>query len=328
LDVKLDNIERFRQIVLEAKAREEQKVLSSGHQIASQRLKANFNEADWAAEQMSGISYLFFLRNLVQRIEEDWQRVLFDLEQIRRLLVNRRDMIANITTTRSGWHEISPVTINFINTFPVNDIHTESWSWNKFPDREAIIIPSQVNYVAKGTDIGAYGYKPHGSVHVITRFLRSSRLWEEVRVKGGAYGVYCTFDRLSGMLIFLSYRDPNILATLKAFDDTTDFLKMLNISQAELEKSIIGTIGAMDSYLLPDAKGYISMLRHLSGETDEERQRIRDEILSTGREDFKAFSEFLGIVRDKGIVKIAGSDTATTEVMKEKPGWLEVVRTL
>jgi Zn-dependent M16 (insulinase) family peptidase len=328
LDVKLDNIERFKQIVLKAKAREEQKVISSGHQIASLRLKANFNEADWAAEQMHGISYLFFLRELINRIESDWQGVLYDLEEFRRLLVNRNHLTVNITTNRDIWQEINTDTITFIKNFPEQDIPEQKWERRNFPDSEAIIIPSQVNYVAKGTNIFTYGYKPGGSVHVITRFLRTSRLWEEVRVKGGAYGVYCTFDRLSGMLNFLSYRDPNIMKTIEAFDDTADFMRMLDISQSELEKSIIGTIGNMDSYLLPDAKGYISMLRHLSGETDDERQRIRDEILSTGKNDFRAFSEFLNIVKDKGIVKIAGSEAAVTYAMKERPGWLDLVRVL
>jgi presequence protease len=328
LDVQLDNIERFKQIVLEAKAREEQKVLTSGHQLASLRLKANFNEADWAAEQMSGISYLFFLKELVTRIENDWQGVLSDIMEIRKLLVNRNHMIVNITINKVGLDKVNTESVSFINTIPADELKTLSWQRNSYPDGEAIIIPSQVNYIAKGTDICTNGYIPHGSVHVVTRFLRTSRLWEEVRVKGGAYGVYCTFDRLSGMLTFLSYRDPNIMKTIKAFDDTADFLKVLNISQTELEKSIIGTIGNMDSYLLPDAKGYISMLRHLSGETDEERQKIRDEILSTDKDDVRAFSEFLDVVRDKGIIKIAGSDTSITEVMKERPGWLEILRVL
>ena len=173
-----------------------------------------------------------------------------------------------------------------------------------------------------------HGYKTHGSIHVITRFLRSSRLWEQVRVKGGAYGVFCSFDRLSGMLTFLSYRDPNILKTIKAFDDTVEFLKKLDISNDELTKSIIGTIGSMDSYMLPDAKGYISILRNLSGKTDEDRQKIRDEILSIGKEDFNTFAEFLEIAREKGIVKVVGSEAAIAEAMKNKPGWFEVMRPL
>jgi Zn-dependent M16 (insulinase) family peptidase len=301
---------------------------SSGHQIANLRLKANFNEADWAAEQMNGISYIFFLRELINRIENDWHGVRSELEEIRKTLVNRKHMILNLTTSHDIWPEMNSEIFHFVKGFPAGDIPAQHWQCNNYPDGEAIIIPSQVNYVAKGADICAYGYKTSGAVHVITRFLRTSRLWEEVRVKGGAYGVYCTFDRLSGMLTFLSYRDPNIMKTIRAFDDTADFLKMLDINQAELEKSIIGTIGAVDSYLLPDAKGYISMLRRLSGETDEERQQIRDEILSTDIDDFRAFSEFLSIVKDKGIVKVAGSETAITETMKEMPGWLEVVRAL
>ena len=328
LDVKLDNVERFKQIALESKAREEQKLLSSGHQIANLRLKANFNEADWVAEQMNGISYLFFLRELVNRIENDWEGVLADLTKIRELLVNRKHMIVNITINGEGWQKISPETFNFINKFPLADLDTEKWQCSRFPEYEAIVVPSQVNYIAKGTDISTHGYMPHGSVHVITRFLRSSRLWEQVRVKGGAYGVFCTFDRLSGMLTFLSYRDPNIANTINAFDETAEFLKNLDISNDELVKSIIGTIGNMDSYLLPDAKGYISMLRHLSGETDEERQQIREEILSTDKNYLRAFAEFLKIVRDEGIVKIVGSDSGITRVIKDKPGWLEVIKPL
>lgn len=328
-DVKLDNIERFKQIVLESKAREEQKLLSSGHQIASLRLKANFNEADWAAEQMNGISYLFFLRELVSRIEKDWDGVLSDLMSIRELLVNRNSMIANITLNKEGWQGIKPGTLEFINRFPSAGIDTPpQWQTGNLSDCEGIIVPSQVNYIAKGTDIGVHGYLPHGSVHVITRFLRSSRLWEQVRVKGGAYGVFCSFDRLSGLLTFLSYRDPNILSTLKAFDETSDFLKHLDMSNDELSKSIIGTIGSMDSYLLPDAKGYISMLRQISGETDEERQKIRDEILGTGKGDFRRFTEFLEIVKEKGIVKMVGPEAGIMDAVKDKPGWLDIIKAL
>lgn len=328
LEVRLDNIERFKQIVLESKAREEQKLLSSGHQIANLRLKSNFNEADWAAEQMNGLSYLLFLRQLVERIDNDWDNVLSDLNAIQELLVNRNHMIMNVTLDSDGWQSIYSEAANFIKEIPSTDCLTTEWGHSNFPDCEGIVIPSQVNYVAKGTDIGAQGYQPHGSIHVITRFLRTSRLWEQVRVKGGAYGVFCTFDRLSGMLTFLSYRDPNILNTINAFDETAGFLKNLDISDDELSKSIIGTIGNMDGYLLPDAKGYISMLRHLSGETDDERQRIRDEILNTGKGDFRAFSEFLNVVKDKGIVKIVGADTAISDATREKPGWLEIVKAL
>ena len=41
---------------------------------------------------------------------------------------------------------------------------------------------------------------------------------------------------------------------------------------------IIGAIGRIDAYQLPDAKGYTSMVRYLIQESDEERQRYREQV--------------------------------------------------
>ena len=103
---------------------------------------------------------------------------------------------------------------------------------------------------------------------------------------GGAYGAFCSFDPFSGILGYASYRDPNVLNTLDNYDGSGAFLRQLDINQDELSKAIIGTIGDLDSYQLPDAKGYTSMMRHLTGIDEVYRQRMRDEILGTTAEDF------------------------------------------
>merc|ERR1711869_37598 len=61
--------------------------------------------------------------------------------------------------------------------------------------------------------------------------------------------------------------------------------------------AIISTIGEIDSYQLPDAKGYTAFQRHVIGISDEQRQKSRDEILSTTQEDFRRFAEFLETVK-------------------------------
>ncbi len=61
LTVKLDNPERFRQIVLEEKAGLEASLIPMGHRVVNRRLRAHFTEADWADEQLSGIAQLEFL---------------------------------------------------------------------------------------------------------------------------------------------------------------------------------------------------------------------------------------------------------------------------
>jgi len=142
----------------------------------------------------------------------------------------------------------------------------------------------------------------------------------------------------AGVFTYLSYRDPNLVKTLDNYDGTVQFLRELEMDNDALTKAIIGTIGDVDSYQLPDAKGYsryaltaipngylihilfcplnnhhfelpthsrclllvynyvlrvsvvyfswanarsCSMMRYIMGITDEERQRRREEILST-----------------------------------------------
>jgi Zn-dependent M16 (insulinase) family peptidase len=58
---------------------------------------------------------------------------------------------------------------------------------------------------------------------------------------------------------------------------------------------------------LPDAKGYSSMLHHLSGETDEMRQVFRDQLLSTTRADFNAFGNSLEEAMKTGVVAVVGA---------------------
>ena len=42
-------------------------------------------------------------------------------------------------------------------------------------------------------------------------------LWENIRMKGGAYGAFATPDSLEGTFSFSTYRDPSPLRSLEAF---------------------------------------------------------------------------------------------------------------
>ena len=328
LTVRLDDQNRFRQIVLEAKARQEQSLVPTGHQIVNLRLRSHFSEADWAAEQMKGVSYLYFLRGLIERIDKDWPKVLSDLEEVRSLLVNRRAILLNVTLDEDGWSRFEPQVHEFLGAMPAEPLGMMDWDPVRPPRFEGLSIPSQVNYVGKGMNIYDLGYQFHGSAHVVARYLRNAWLWERIRMQGGAYGAFCLFDRLTGVVTFVSYRDPNLSQTLDGFDQSAQFLLDLDLTQDELTKGIIGTIGDIDQYRLPDAKGYTSMLRYLSGETDEERQRMRDEVLGTTGADFKAFGRVLEAAREKGLVKVLGSEKAIQEALAKRPGWLDVLKVL
>ncbi len=328
LKVRMDNRERFLQMVLEAKARLEENLVPSGHQVVSTRLRALFSEADWAEEQMKGISQLFFLRTLSKGVEENWPEVLRALEEIRSLLINRSALVVNATAGAGEWDSLQPTVKEFLDALPSVPFQRKLWSPEPIADFEGMTLPAQVNYVGKGVNLYAQGYRYHGSTHAITRYLRNAWLWEKIRVQGGAYGAFCSFDKHSGALTFVSYRDPNLLKTLEAFDGSAQFLKDLKIGDDELVKGIIGTIGDIDQYQLPDAKGYTSMVRHLTGENEERRQKMRDEILGATKKDFQSFGEILESAMPGGVVKVLGSETAIQEAETKNPGWLKLVKVL
>ncbi|MFZ6029811.1 MAG: insulinase family protein [Chloroflexota bacterium] len=332
LTANFDNLQRFQQIVLEEKARAEAGLVPGGHIAVNQRLRARFSEAGWVAEQIGGVDYLFFLRRLVQDIENDWPGVLARLEAVRQALVHRRAVLVNITLDEANWQTCRPQVDAFLDALPDRPMLATAFqrpgtSAAKSAD-EGLTIPAQVNYVGKGGNLYALGYEPHGSVHVINNYLNSTFLWEKVRVQGGAYGGFSVFDQASGVFTFLSYRDPNLLGTLDTYDQVPRFLRQLDLSPAELTKTIIGVIGELDAYMLPDAKGYTAMVRYLTHYTDEERQKIRDEVLSAGVRDFKQFAEVLAMLAENGETVVLGSADAIEKANQERKGMFEVKKVL
>ena len=128
------------------------------------------------------------------------------------------------------------------------------------------------------------------------------------------------------MFSYLSYRDPNLLSTVDVYDGTVDFLRNLELTEDELNKAIIGTIGDIDSYQLPDAKGRTAFMRHILGVTEDERQKRRDEVLSTSIKDFKAFADVLESVRQEGQVVAVTSAERVEDANRERPDFFQQIK--
>ncbi|MFT7585935.1 MAG: Zn-dependent M16 (insulinase) family peptidase, partial [Cellvibrionaceae bacterium] len=281
LNVNLDNKERFQQILLEEKAGEEAGLIPGGHQVALGRLRAAFSEASFIGELMGGVSYLFFLRKLVDEVENDWNGVLNKLETIRTLLVNKNIMLTDTTLDGENYGPFESKIKEFLDSMPAAEPVYQTWSTEPLPAHEGLMVPSQVNYVALGTNVHAAGFQTHGSWHVALNLVQTGYLWDRVRMAGGAYGAFIPYSSHSGTMVFCSYRDPNLTQTLNVYREAAASFRQLDLPQAEIEKAVIGVIGSMDGYQLPDAKGHTALMRYLHGTTDDYRQRIRDEVLST-----------------------------------------------
>lgn len=319
---RLDQRERFLRMVLEEKARQEHSFVPAGHMVVAARLKASLSAAGMLAEYTGGVSSLAYLRQLAQRAENDWPGVLQELELLRRIIIHRAGLALNLTATQEQREGLEGLALALASALPEQSVDGASAWFGKvadFPPAEALLLPAQVNYVGKGINLFDAGYAWHGSAAVILKYLRTGYLWDKVRVQGGAYGCMCGLDRMSGAFFMVSYRDPNVLPTLAVYDGAAEHLARRPLSAEELQAAIVGAIGELDSYLLPDAKGTAAFTRMLSGDTDDLRQQLRDEILGATAAHFKSFGEALEAFSAQGRLCALGGD-ALERVAREK-GW-------
>lgn len=328
-EVQFTDQQRFKQFVSQSKARMENRLRGSGHGISAARMRAKLHTAGWIGEQMGGVSYLEFLRALEKKVDQDWDGISTSLEEIRKSLLSRKHCLVNLTADGKNMMNSEKHISRFLDSLPDHEFSQRNiWNARLSPENEAMVVPTQVNYVGKAANIYEGGYKLKGSAYVISRYIGNTWLWDRVRVSGGAYGGFCEFDSHSGVFTFLSYRDPNLLKTLDVYDGTSDFLRGLEMDNDTLTKAIIGTIGDVDAYQLPDAKGYSSLLRYLLGVTEEEREMRRQEILSTSLKDFKEFANAVDVVKDTGFVVVVASPDDVDAANKMRPNFLQAKKVL
>ena len=306
--VDLANRERFGQMVLETQARLQSSLLPSGSSYVATRLASGDGESGWLAEKTGGLDYLLFIRSLTAGMAEGWPGIEERLREIHARVVGSPGAICNVTTEGTIWPKIRSRVRDFLDALPGLPVEREEWKIAAPVADEAFTVPSQVNFVGRGSNIFRGGYELHGSIFAALTHLRTTWIWERVRVHGGAYGGMVRFNPLHGGLSFLSYRDPNILETLGVYDGSAGFLREAGLSEEELVRIIIGAVGDMDAPLLPDAQGFLSLRRHLTGIEDARRQRLRDELLGAGRDACDALAEALDGMPSPRTVVIGSSE--------------------
>ncbi len=316
---RLGDTARIAQIVDEERAAMESRLIPAGFQFIGTRLRAALGKADWATEQMGGVSYLLALREFAETMKSDPARITEALERIRSLLLRREGAIFNVTADAEGLRAAESVFARLAGALSTERSALHDWPLPEAPRVQGLTIPAKVNYVAKGADLTQLGYSPGGAAMVASHWLRGGWLWEKVRVQGGAYGGFSALDEKSGLFNFASYRDPNLARTLAVYDGAGQYLRDEAANDQAREQAIIGTIGKIDAYRLPDAKGFTSLLRHLSGANDVWLESIRNEVLQTTAEDIRGFADALDAVARDGRIVVMGAEDSLASASHEMP---------
>ncbi len=303
-----DNSKRLIELIRSAKSDMEDSLIPHGNQYVLSRLQSYQSQLGRYNELTDGISSYRFLEQLLLQAEKDPEAVAEDFRQIAKMIFCQENMLANLTGEAKDYSLFEKKTNALADRFPKSAPPAVELNFPAPACNEGFMSASTIQYVGKGANLYDLGYKHSGQWSVLKSLLSSSYLWDHVRVQGGAYGCMNSFDPLTGDYGFVSYRDPNLEETLKAYDGVAHFLANLDLSKEELTKTIIGCVGRLDPPLSADRKGNIAMIEQLTGKTHEMKQQRRDELLSTTLEDLRSFAPLFEKVRDEGKICVMGGE--------------------
>ncbi|MGV8980828.1 insulinase family protein [Clostridium sp.] len=260
---------------------------------------------------MGYLPYYNFICDLDDNFEARFDEILENLKSVKEMVFNKRGLVVSYTGDEKCYDD-------FIHSF---NLFSEKIVDKKFPAQEykfdftkkneAFVVPSQVQYVVKAGRFRNAGFNYNGKMKVVENIINSDYLWKELRVKGGAYGGAMTFTKYE--VLFYSYRDPNLKETLNIFDGAVKFLKNFKASDKEMNNYIIGTIGGLDYLRGPYYRGLIADNMYFSGTTQDDMQRLRDEVLSTTAQDIRNFAEVLEVAIKQNTRCVVGSESKVNE---------------
>ena len=178
--------------------------------------------------------------------------------------------------------------------------------------QEGFCTSAGIQYVCRAGSYRGKGLPYKGALRVLRVMMGYDYLWNQVRVKGGAYGCMSTFGK-EGLSYFVSYRDPNLAQTIDVYEKAPEYLRQFTADEETMTKYIIGTIAEKDMPLSPNAIGSRSYGAYLAGYTLEDEQRERDEILSCSVEDIHAMADYVQAMLDEDVLCVVGNEDEIKE---------------
>ena len=308
MESRLEDEKRLKEILAMLKSRLQMSFLSSGHTTAVLRALSYTSPVAKFKDDTDGIG----LYEKVKEIEEDFdgckEELIRSLKEIARRIFRVDNMMMSYTSSREG---LAPA---------LDALAAVKGSLNAGgeADHTACVIhctkrnegfktSSKVQYVARCGNFIDGGQEYTGALQILKVILSYDYLWQNIRVKGGAYGCMSNFNR-AGEGYLVSYRDPNLEKTVEVYEGVVDYLKNFTVDDRDMNKFIIGTMSNLDRPMNPAAKGSRSMNLYMNHITEEMLRRERAQILDAGQEDIRRLADIVQAVLDAGLICVIGSE--------------------
>lgn len=286
---KLSDTKRLREILAMVKSRLLMRFQSSGHTTAALRAMSYASPSAKLKDMTNGIEFYQTVARIEEHFDEEKGHLTEALESLAKQLFRPDNMMISYTASREGLEGmeayIKEMKEKLYQGVPEETpcvIHCEK-------KNEGFKTASKVQYVARTGNFIDHGASYTGALQILKVILSYDYLWQNIRVKGGAYGCMSSFNRI-GEGYFVSYRDPNLSRTVEVYEGVVDYLKNFTVSERDMTKYIIGTMSNIDQPMTPMIKGERSMNLYMNKVSADMIREERNQILDAGQEDIRALS--------------------------------------
>ena len=159
------------------------------------------------------------------------------------------------------------------------------------PGNEGFVADGAVGYAAMASRLPE-DVPFSGAQLVAAKIVSLEHLWNEIRVKGGAYGGNLNVSP-DGEVVYASWRDPNPANSLAQFRRSGEALRAFVASGPSLASYQVATAKTTEPNLSPRAEAWFVANQHLNGRDPECLQKLRREILETKSADLLPFAQTL-----------------------------------
>ncbi len=301
--------DKIRDILSQVRISLEQSFVTAGHAYALGRMASYFLRSALMRETLKGVDFYLFIKALLEDFDARKDELVAKLQSLaKRIFVDNTCMVS--------FSGSNPDYDAFWAANPLCEQTLETPDALRVPEpcikNEVFIIPSEVSYVAQGYNRRLFDIAYSGAWAVARRALSYDYLWNEVRVKGGAYGANFTSSYI-GDVYFNSYRDPHLDETIARFAGAPEWLGTFSPTQDELEGFIVASVAAFDAPQKVRALVRSQDAQYFAKWSPEDRARFRQEMIATTPEALHALAPCITQALDqRAICAFAGKELAAS----------------
>ena len=271
--------DRVRDVLTQIRIGLEQGFINNGHSAALGRAMSYSSPSAVVREQLSGVDFYLFLRDLLDHFDERLDGLRAKLAELAERIFVADGCMASFTGSDEDFDAYWDAAGN-LGLGAGNDAASGTLVVPEPRDRhEAFVIPSDICFAARACDPRRLGLDVTGAWAVAANALSYDYLWNEIRVKGGAYG--CGF-RAAGerQAAFYTYRDPAIDPSIERVERAGAWLGSFEPDEAAFEGFIVSCVSGMDAPVKPYALTKRRNTTHLAGLDPHAREERRAQMLA------------------------------------------------